>query len=282
MLLSGFIRSATAALEKLYPSPEAGGIVFLLLQERLGTEKWTHIIEPERTIPEDRLPQLEEDLRRLCNAEPVQYVIGSAWFYGRQFRVTPAVLIPRPETELLVREAVCEALALHRPARILDLCTGSGCIAWSVALETTDAEVVATDISEEALEVAAGQFPGPSPLFVRSDVLDARQDFDHGSFDLILSNPPYVRESEKSQMRPNVLGYEPGTALFVPDEDPLLFYRAVALWAVRFLRPEGCGFVEINESLPGETESVFREAGFSDTAVLRDLAGKPRIVRFRR
>lgn len=257
-------------------------MVFLLLKERLGTEKWTHIIEPERTVPEDMLPQLEDDLRRLCDAEPIQYVIGSAWFYGRSFRVGPAVLIPRPETELLVREAVCEALSLHRPARVLDLCTGSGCIAWSVALETTDADVVATDISEEALEIAAGQFPEHSPLFLRSDVLDTEQTFDHGSFDLVLSNPPYVKESEKAQMRPNVLDYEPAGALFVPDDDPLVFYRAVARWAVRFLRPQGTGLVEINETLPSETEAVFRDAGFPDTAVLKDLSGKPRIVRFRR
>lgn len=284
MLLAEFIRDGIARLETLYPSPEARGLVLMLLAEKLGTTSYTHIIEPRTAVPEERQAELENDLRRLCSGEPIQYVLGVAEFCGHRFAVGPGVLVPRPETELLVARSVrfLRELELDRPPRVLDLCTGSGCIAWSIALEIRDAQVVGVDWSEAALRYASGQFPTEdgSPVFLQADVLDTEQDFPFGPFDLIVSNPPYVCESEKARMRPNVLDWEPPMALFVPDADPLVFYRAVARWAQRFLRPGGAGIVEINETLGPETAALFREAGFKNVQNLRDFSEKERFVLF--
>ncbi len=280
MLLSAFIRRGTAKLSGIYPSPEARGIVLMLCQERLGVKSYTHIIEPGYEIPAGALPGLESELERLASGEPIQYVLGYAEFCGHRFHVCPSVLIPRPETEQLVSEAVSLIRSKGGSCRVLDLCTGSGCIAWSVLLESPGTEVVAVDISDEALGVARGQFAGASPRFVKADVLAGGEGFECGDFDLVLCNPPYVMESEKLAMRTNVLDYEPGLALFVPDSDPLLFYRAVAVWARRFLRPDGMGLVEINESLGPQTAEVFRSAGYKKTRILQDFRSKYRFVMF--
>ena len=280
MLLASFIKEASSALESLYPSPEARGMVLILCEERLGVKSYTHVVEPSTQIPDALLPGLRDDLRRLLAGEPLQYVTGTCEFFGRTFRVGPEVLIPRPETEMLVRDAVSAALQTARAPRILDLCTGSGCIAWSLKKEIPDADVVAVDISEAALSLARKQFPGPSPLFVQADVLDSSQDFPHGMFDLLVSNPPYVLESQKAQMRPNVLRYEPHLALFVPDSDPLVFYRAVARWAQRFLVPGGKGIVEVNDALAAPTARVFEEAGFGCVEQKADFYGRFRFVGF--
>ena len=284
MLLADFIRKSSVALERLYPSPEARGLVSLLCRERLGVTSYTHIVEPQFEIPAASLPVLADDMERLSEGEPIQYVLGYAEFFGRKFKVNPAVLIPRPETELLVEEAVRMLHAVGPKPRVLDLCTGSGCIAWSVAFGAPGAEVTAVDISPEALGLAETQFsvlPAEvtAPVFVRSDVLAGCPEID-GTFDLLVSNPPYVMEKEKSLMRRNVLDYEPGLALFVPDDDPLLFYRAMATAAKRLLAPTGVGMVEINEALGPETEEIFRSAGYSETEIIRDFFAKDRFVKF--
>ena len=296
MLLADFIRDGAARLEKLYPSPEARGLVLMLCRELLGVTNYTHVVEPKTAVPADRLPELEADLERLCAGEPIQYVLGVAEFCDRRFAVGPGVLVPRPETELLVAEAVrtLQEMELDRAPQVLDLCTGSGCIAWSIALDIRDAEVIGVDLSETALGYARGQFEpssagpsssfagltGESPSFIQADVLDTEQAFPYGPFDLIVSNPPYVLERERAQMRPNVLDWEPALALFVPDDDPLRFYRAVARWTQRFLRPGGVGLVEINEALGPETAEVFRNAGFKNVQNLPDFYKKVRFVRF--
>ncbi|MBR5724825.1 MAG: peptide chain release factor N(5)-glutamine methyltransferase [Bacteroidales bacterium] len=283
MLLSDFIRDGAARLETLYPSPEARGLVLMLCEELLGTMRYTHIVEPETAVPEERFAELEDCLQRLCAGEPVQYVLGVAEFCSHRFAVGPGVLIPRPETELLVAEAVrtLREMDLERAPKVLDLCTGSGCIAWSIALEIRDAEVIGLDLSEIALEYARNQFSaGGAPLFLQADVLDTEQEFPCGPFDLIVSNPPYVRESERALMRPNVLEHEPPMALFVPDDDPLRFYCAIARWAQRFLRPGGVGIVEINEALGEETAAVFHDAGFENVKILPDFYKKTRFISF--
>ena len=284
MLLADFIRKSSAALERLYPSPEARGLVSLLCRERLGVTSYTHIVEPQFEIPAASLPVLAYDMERLSEGEPIQYVLGYAEFFGRKFKVNPAVLIPRPETELLVEEAVRMLRAVGPKPRVLDLCTGSGCIAWSVAFGAPGAEVTAVDISPEALGLAETQFsvlPAEvtAPVFVRSDVLATCPEID-GTFDLLVSNPPYVMEKEKSLMRRNVLDYEPGLALIVPDDDPLHFYRAMATAATRLLAPTGVGIVEINEALGPETEEIFRSAGYSETEIIHDFFAKDRFVKF--
>jgi release factor glutamine methyltransferase len=300
MLLADFLKNSVSALEPLYPAAEARGIVLMLCEALIGTKSYTHIVEPAYQIDKKDEQPLSDALARLVAGEPVQYVLGKAEFCGRTFHVTPAVLIPRPETELLVREAVKLADMTRRmripfgksaePVRVLDLCTGSGCIAWSVALSVPGVQVVGVDISDEALDVARNQpfaqelkeTGAVAPVFVKADVLDTEQAFDFGPFDLILSNPPYVMEKEKAQMRPNVLEHEPAQALFVSDEDPLVFYRAIARWSQRFLSPEGKGLTEINEALGKETAEVFRGFGFSQSETESDFFDKNRFVFYMR
>ena len=284
MLLAEFIRESVPALEKLYPSPEARGLVLMLCEERLGVRSYTHIVEPLFEIPEAALSGLKADMSRLAAGEPIQYVLGYTEFCGRKFKVGPSVLIPRPETGQLVDESLKLLAAMGRPAKVLDLCTGSGCIAWSVALGAPGVSVTATDISEPALALARSQFKDvPSgtnaPEFVCSDLLGGCREI-CGCFDLLLSNPPYVMEKEKAAMRRNVLEHEPGIALFVPDDDPLLFYQALASVSLRLLDSSGTGIVEINEALGPETAAVFETAGYRKTEILRDIFGKDRFVRF--
>ena len=258
-------------------------MILMLCQDRLGVKSYTHVTEPGFEIPADRLGGLQDDLRRLLSGEPLQYVTGECEFFGRKFIVNPSVLIPRPETEILVQKAVTDALTLDRPLRVLDLCTGSGCIAWSLALEVPFAEVVAVDISEDALEVARGQFPdGRNIRFLKADVLDPGQDFPEGQFDLILSNPPYIMEKEKAQMRRNVLDYEPELALFVPDDDPLLFYRAIGNIALPLLRKEGILAFEINRRYGTEVCTLLESLGYHEVELHLDIFGNQRIVTARR
>ena len=296
MLLAEFVKAGTKALESLYPQKEARSIVLMLCEELLGTENYTHIVEPEFKIDDKKLPELEAAMERLKKMEPVQYVLGHTEFYGRTFKVDPAVLIPRPETELLCRDAIKLGMRVYRmrspygknaePVRILDLCTGSGCIAWTMALSIPGSRVTAVDISDAALEVAAGQdFASElksketfKPEFIKADVLDSEQEIELGPFDMVLSNPPYIMESEKEDMRRNVLEYEPESALFVPDDDPLLFYRAIARWSQRFMSPDGVGLSEVNESLARQTETVFKAAGYAHTEIVRDLSDKNRYI----
>lgn len=332
MQLQGFIDWAVCSLRDLYPEHEARNMVDILLEERTGRKGWFAVAHPDFELCAAELPGLKDDVARLCTGEPLQYVLGFAWFYSRRFRVSPAVLIPRPETEILV-DTVLSHLSdfAHSAAssqgvngssgqglgnvrvcgdnvmpgcspKILDLCTGSGCIAWTLALECPNASVTALDISREALALARTQFPpdslapagavseGERVVFVEADVLDLSEkgisgdcsEMGLGKFDVIVSNPPYVMDKEKSQMRSNVLDYEPSIALFVPDDDPLIFYRAIAHHASRLLTDRGWGIVEINSLLADQTADCFRTAGFPTVNILPDLSGRPRFVHFSR
>ncbi len=280
MFLKELIAKGVETISTLFPEREAREMVLMFLQHRLGTSRHTHILEPSYEVSPGAAADCLAAFDRMAAGEPIQYIIGKAYFYDREFSVTPSVLIPRPETELLVREALVWARrSAHRSLRILDLCTGSGCIAWSMALELPGSEVVAVDISEGALAVASGQeLEGVAPRFIKADVLASPPD-GLGRFDMILSNPPYVMDSEKALMRKNVLDHEPWLALFVPDDDPLVFYRAVASWAKELLNDGGLCLVEINEALGIETAQVFVEAGFHDVKVLQDLNSRDRFVR---
>lgn len=286
MTLKDVIREGTETLSQLYPEREAREMVYAALEKILGTTRHTHILEPHYQVSDEELTEVSDAFSRMASGEPLQYVLKEAWFYGRRFNVSSDVLIPRPETEIL-----CRTAALNRKEktpRILDLCTGSGCIAWTLALEIPGAEVTGADISDEALKVADNQGFSEEisvsgairPQFVKADVL-AYPLTSLGQFDMIVSNPPYVMESEKALMRSNVLDYEPHLALFVSDDDPLIFYRAVAEWALLMLRPGGYGIVEINEALALETEEIFRNLGFRNVRTVKDLHDKDRFVDFR-
>ena len=290
MKLTELIKQGTSAISRLYPEREAREMVFAFLEHRLGTKRHTHILEPDYEISDDVASAVMAAFDRMAAGEPLQYVTGIADFYGRQFRVTPDVLIPRPETELLCRLA-SEAVS---SCRILDLCTGSGCIAWTMALEMPGARVTAVDISEDALKVASSQdfddemrrTGAVVPHFVNADVLSkglpALLQKDDSEYDLILSNPPYVMDNEKALMRTNVLDHEPHLALFVPDDDPLVFYRAIASHAAVLLSETGVCIVEINEALGPETAVLFSSAGFTDVRIVSDLNDRPRFVISRR
>ena len=279
MLLADFIRRGTKALGALYPEAEARSMTLLLCEERLGVKSYTHIIDPSYAFDEGLLRQ---DMERLLAGEPLQYVLGKAEFCGRSFKVDAKALIPRPETEILVREASAVLSGLPGPARILDLCTGSGCIAWTLALDHPDASVLAVDVSRDALDLAGSQFPGSvaKPEFLEADILQPLPVPDGALFDLLVSNPPYITDGQKAEMRRNVLDYEPGLALFVPDDDPLRFYRAIAVQASRLLAPGGSGMVEINDAYGPETAGVFVRAGFKQVRIVNDLADRQRVVIF--
>ena len=299
MNLKQLIQKGISTISTLYPEPEAREMVLAYICDTLGVQRHTHIIEPAYEVSPQQTEAALSAFERMASGEPLQYITGKAYFYGRIFRVTPATLIPRPETELLCRMAV-EAATVAKP-RILDLCTGSGCIAWTLALELPKSEVIAVDISEDALAVASAQdfaeeisrIGAFAPTFIHADILcplaspvlpDVMSSEVETStpqkFDLLVSNPPYVMDSEKSQMRTNVLEHEPHLALFVPDSDPLIFYRAVADRASELLSPEGVGIVEINEALGEQTAEVFRSRGFASAEVIKDLHNKDRFVRF--
>lgn len=289
MRLQDLIRKGVETVSGLYPEGEAKEMVFAYMEDLFGFKRYKHVLEPEFDMSADDADKAIADFGRMACGEPLQHVTGKAYFYGRQFRVTPDVLIPRQETELLIESSLKTS---KTPVRILDLCTGSGCIAWTLALETPGAQVMAADISDGALDVASRQdfaeemarTGALAPTFFKTDVLAGPAPYikTYGSdkFDIIVSNPPYVMDKEKSMMRTNVLDHEPHLALFVPDDDPLVFYRAVASWASELLEENGVGIVEINEALGNETADVFKEYGFSQVAVLKDLHDKDRFVKF--
>ncbi len=258
----------------------------------LGISRHTHIIEPSYSIDDESVEVARGAFGRMASGEPLQYVSGKAYFYGREFNVSPDVLIPRPETEILCRE-VCNHIGASIAPRILDLCTGSGCIAWTLALEIPGASVVAADISDGALSVASAQpfddeaagIHAVRPCFMKADVLagpSALPGHHPASFDVLVSNPPYVMDSEKALMRPNVLEHEPHLALFVPDSDPLVFYRSIADWAGHYLKKDGFAMVEINEALGPQTAAIYSDAGFGDVRIVKDLNEKDRFVMFHR
>lgn len=282
MLLGDFLKEGISRLVSLYPAPEARDIVLSLCESRLGIERYTYATDPGYSLTTESFETLSKDLDRLSSGEPLQYVLGYAWFRGRRFKVTPDVLIPRPETEILCEEAI-RFISAHQEACALDLCTGSGCIAWTLSLEVPGTIVYGVDISEKALSVASHSLlDRPSPVFLQADILQDPPRFPCGKFDLVVSNPPYVLESQKVDMRPNVLDHEPELALFVTDDDPLVFYRAVARWSRELLSPEGIGIVEINDLLGPQTRDVFLDAGFRNAGIINDFSGKNRFVKFSR
>ena len=272
-------------LLSLYDEREAKAIVRLVLEERFGLTL-AEMLLGDVEIKDNRYKigeeELEDMMRRLEQGEPVQYVLGEAWFCGRRFHVEPGVLIPRPETEMLVEWGLeDERLKIKDEGLIdvLDIGTGSGCIAISLALGLPSASVVAWDVSDAALRIARANAEqlGAEVSFVKQDVLAAPDDI--ALWDVIVSNPPYVCASEAAQMEPHVLEHEPHEALFVPDNDALLFYRAIAQYACRALKPGGRLLFEINPLYAAELSSLLKSMGFAGGELRDDQFGKCRMIR---
>ncbi|AMR27692.1 hypothetical protein A0257_11680 [Hymenobacter psoromatis] len=271
----------TAALQALYPAPEAQAIAALVTEHLLSLSPLQRRMQAAAPVPAALAAALPPLQARLLAHEPVQYVLGTAHFAGLELEVTPATLIPRPETEELV-QLIARAHAGQPGLRLLDVGTGSGCLAIALARELAKpARVVAVDISAEALAVAGRNAARYAPLveLQRVDILqEMPTGLPPGSLDILVSNPPYVRESERPLMRENVLAWEPATALFVLDDDPLLFYRRLGEVGQLLLRPGGGLYLEINEALSGETQALLRGQGYAAVRGVADMFGRPRMV----
>ena len=265
-----------SALQECYPPREAANLSRIVCCEMLGQSHIDYYLGKDMILSPKDEKELESILFRLCNFERIQYVQGTARFLGRTFRVASGVLIPRPETEELV-ERMLEEVA---PAsRILDIGTGSGCIAVTLSKELPEAEVTAWDISGEALAIAGdnNRLLQTSVQFVQRDVL-TYQPAEDEYFDVIVSNPPYVTETEKKDMEPNVLNWEPSGALFVPDSDPLRFYRRIGELGRSMLTVGGRLYFEINRAFGEAVASMLRKQGYTNVRIRKDISGNDRYV----
>ncbi|MBY0535566.1 MAG: peptide chain release factor N(5)-glutamine methyltransferase [Chitinophagaceae bacterium] len=263
-----------------YPDREASIMADMVIEKLTGFPKIEQILNKQLPLLKWQEEQLEAYLKDLSKGRPVQYVLGEAWFYGLQLTVNEAVLIPRPETEELVDWIVKDVKKGNSGTkRILDIGTGSGCIALGIKKGLPAAEVVGMDLSAEALDVAKLNAASNSLAvqWVEDSILNPQQEL--GTFDIIVSNPPYITAAEKDQMLPHVLDFEPHLALFVYDQDPLLFYKAIYKYSKTHLNAGGALYFEINEQMGGELKRWCLEQGASEVEIKRDMQGKERMVR---
>ena len=294
MSIRDFISECIERLSPLYPQPEAKSIAFRLLEHYTDIPSYKFVSEPDLVIDaplssgipsQERKNALGTEYHPLCSAldelatgRPLQYVLGVTEFCGHRFKVGEGCLIPRPETEELVSRIIDDLSGQEigeEPFNILDLCTGSGCIAWSLAAEFPEAMVYGCDLSDAALRYACKQrvkVRGAKPIFFSADVL-ATPPAGLPKFDVIVSNPPYICESERVLMRTNVKDFEPAEALFIPDDDPLRFYAAIARWADVLLRPDGRLYLEINERFGTAVAALF-----PGSHIAPDISGRDRFV----
>ena len=270
------------SLTPLYDAGEAQAIVRTVLDVEYGMTLTDIICGKVNELSSDEERNLEEIIARLQNGEPVQYVLGEADFAGRTFHVEPGVLIPRPETAELCQwiEEEVSSLEADERKQILDICTGSGCIAITLGLNIPNSEVTGWDISEDALRIAQGNVEMLKAGNVRIEYQDALMlPKTAEAADIIVSNPPYICEKEKADMEKNVLEHEPSIALFVPDEEPLKFYRAIAEYASSALKSEGTLYFEINPIYEKETREMLEGLGFRDIETKEDAFGKKRMMK---
>lgn len=286
------------SLTPLYDAGEAQAIVRTVLDVEYGMTLTDIICGKVNELSSDEERNLEKIITRLQNGEPVQYVLGEADFAGRTFHVEPGVLIPRPETAELCQwiEEEVSSLDADDPKQILDICTGSGCIAITLGLTLPNSEVTGWDISEDALRIAQGNVEMLKARNVRIEYQDAlmlpkaaeaaeiseaaeAESSLSKSWNIIVSNPPYICEKEKADMEKNVLEHEPSIALFVPDEEPLKFYRAIAEYASSALKSEGALYFEINPIYEKEAREMLEELGFKDIKTKEDAYGKKRMMK---
>ncbi len=263
-------------LQGRYDPREAGNLSRIICCEILGQQTVDYYLGKDIILSVKEEQELESILARLHNFEPIQYILGEARFLGRTFRVAPGVLIPRPETEELVEMMLKE---LSPVSRVLDVGTGSGCIAISLAKELPESQVTAWDVSGEALSIAAANSKAlqASVRFEQRDVL-TYEPCVVDCYDVIVSNPPYVTEAEKQEMEHNVLDWEPSLALFVPDTDPLRFYRRIAVLGLEMLTSGGKLYFEINRAFGKDTVAMLCETGYRAVRLQKDISHNDRFV----
>ena len=283
-LKAHFIKS----LEDLYPSEEIQSFFTILSEKYLNLSRLELALNPQREVLASDAEIFHKAVLRLEKEEPIQYITGETEFFGLIFKVNEHTLIPRPETEELVDWVISQQnsnLNFDKEISILDIGTGSGCIAISLAKNLINSKVHALDISEGALKMARKNAleNNVSVDFFQKDILDAtsfsNSDESEKQYDIIVSNPPYIRELEKELMKANVLNYEPATALFVQNEDALLFYREISKFSKKHLKNDGILYFEINENFKGELVELLRAEGFRKVEVRQDIYGKDRMLK---
>lgn len=301
MTYKEFVTKSIDSLSSIYSIGESKAIAVRVLTHFLPITDYEYLVDPNVIIPKSDVNILQGAVDELMESRPVQYVLGYEMFAGHKFNVSESVLIPRPETEEMYRLIVEQWRGgASGDMKILDACTGSGCLAYSLAAAFPKSSVLACDLYEDALKVASSQqvFLDEErrqplrniPLFFKWDVLEGPPDENDmrkdpslpelSELDVLVSNPPYVCERERDFMSDNVLEYEPDAALFVPDNDPLRFYKALAGWASSLLKMGGKGYFEINEAFSKEVVSLFESFGFSEVTTVEDIHDKPRMVYF--
>ncbi|MDE5684509.1 MAG: peptide chain release factor N(5)-glutamine methyltransferase [Muribaculaceae bacterium] len=280
--IAEYYKGLRSSLAQALPKGEADSAAAILMEDIGGYTRTTLFADGDRDISDFLKGKIDEAASRIIAGEPVQYAVGRALFMGNSYIVTPAVLIPRPETAALV-DMITDHAAGRSDLRVLDIGTGSGCIAISLARALPFARVDAVDISADALEIARQNAVNLKAKvnFRHEDILKAVPTA-MPCYDIIVSNPPYITDSEKADMDARVLDYEPATALFVPDSDPLKFYRAIAEYAAKALVAGGSLYFEINRSYGSEIEKMLADKGFADIEISRDFRGNTRYASARR
>ena len=275
MKLKEAIEQLRSGLAGVAEPQEVQAMIRIICEDIFNYDQVDVALRQESELPDFAQERVTEIIARLRRHEPLQYIVGSARFHGHRFKVTPAVLIPRPETEQLIDMIIDENSASD--LRVLDMGTGSGCIAISLARALKFAQVDALDVSRDALAVARENAAAlkVKVRFFESDMLSPQPP---AHYDIIVSNPPYVCWSERESMERNVLDYEPGQALFVPDNDPLLFYKAIAAYAATSLEQGGRLYLEINQRFGNEVKRLLEDHGFDEVRIIEDSYGRTRFA----
>ena len=274
--MKAIAKQISEGLSSCYTAGEVTALTRIIATELLGIPQMTFFLKDEVNLTAEQDALLDNAIERLKKQEPIQYILGYSDFCGLRFKVTPATLIPRPETSELVEWIASEATGSES---ILDIGTGSGCIAVSIAHKLPQSKVTAWDISHEAIAIATenSKANGCSVAFELMDILAYQPTGEQ--FDIIVSNPPYIKENEKEAMHSNVLDWEPHTALFVPDSDPLLFYRTIAEKGLTILKPGGRLYFEINRAHGKETMEMLAALGYTSIELRKDFADNDRMIR---
>lgn len=279
MTFSDLEKQFSAELSDIYAKEEAAMLCFLSVQHRFNWTKASYLLNKQEVISDTDTTHFLDILSQLKTSKPIQYILGETDFYGRTFRVNPAVLIPRPETEELVKWVL--ETGSTKNISLLDIGTGSGCIAISLKIEIPEAEVVAIDLSADALALAQenASLHKAVVTFIEKDVLQMHPTDLATTFDMVVSNPPYIALAEKDSMKANVLANEPHVALFVPNTNPLIFYERIAALAQAKLNLGGFLFFEINERFGKEVLALLVKKGFKHVELRQDLSRKDRMVK---